>query len=156
MINSDAPANESKLRKLPLVAAIIALAGVVDAVYLTIHHYTAEAVPCGLEFDCGAVLNSPWAEVAGVPLAAFGVIGYLIALSLALFAAFNSGRLWSLFGVQATLMAVISAYLIHVQYSLIHAWCQYCLISAATSFTLFALYILSIFVKALTSDNKSL
>lgn len=139
------------LRKLPLVAAIVALAGIVDATYLTIHHYTAEAVPCGYEFDCGAVLTSQWAEISGVPLAAFGVIGYLIALSLALCAAFKNGRLWNLFGIQATLMAAISGYLIHLQYSYIHAWCQYCLLSAATSFTLFLLFIISLFFRSRTS-----
>ncbi|MFN0280268.1 MAG: vitamin K epoxide reductase family protein [Pyrinomonadaceae bacterium] len=146
MTDFDAPANQPKLRKLPLVAAIVAFAGLVDAVYLTIHHYTAEPVPCGLEFDCGVVLNSWWAEIGGVPLAAFGVLGYLTALSLALFAGFKNGRLWSLFGVQASLMAAVSGYLIYVQYALILAWCQYCLISAATSFTLFLLFIISLFV----------
>lgn len=148
MISSDVPGNIAKptIAKLPIAAAIVALAGLIDAVYLTVHHYTAEAVPCGADFDCGAVLNSPYAEVAGVPLAAFGAAAYFTAFSLALLTAFGNGGLWRVYGVQAALMAVASGYLIYVQYFLIHAWCQYCLISAATSFALFLLYIVSIFV----------
>ena len=144
------------MAKLPMAAAIVALVGLTDAVYLTIHHYTAEAVPCGLEFDCGAVLGSPYAEIAGIPLAAFGAAAYFTAFSLALLTAFGNGLTWKLYGVQATLMAVFSGYLIYVQYFLIHAWCQYCLVSAATSFTLFLLYIASIFVSLKKREHASI
>jgi uncharacterized membrane protein len=135
------------IAKLPLAAAIVSLLGLTDAIYLTIHHYTAEAVPCGLEFDCGAVLGSSYAEVFGIPLAAYGAAAYFLAFSLALFTAFGSRRLWPLFGLQTTLMAGFSLYLIYVQHYVIHAWCQYCLVSAATSFTLFLIYVASILVR---------
>lgn len=134
------------IAKLPIAASVVALVGLADAVYLTIHHYTAEAVPCGAEFDCGAVLNSSYAEIAGIPLAAFGAAAYFVAFSLALLTAFGERRMWKFYGVQASLMAAFSAWLIYVQYFFIHAWCQYCLVSAATSFTLFLLFIASIFV----------
>jgi uncharacterized membrane protein len=146
----------STVAKLPITAAIVALLGLADAIYLTIHHYTAEAVPCGLEFDCGAVLGSPYAEIAGVPLAAFGAAAYFAAFSLALFTAFGNQGLWKVFGIQATLMAVVSVYLIYVQYFLIHAWCQYCLVSAAISFTLFLLFIVSIFASGRRHNGTSL
>jgi uncharacterized membrane protein len=132
-------------RKLPAAAAVVALIGLADAVYLTVHHYTAEAVPCGADFDCGAVLTSSYAEIAGIPLAAFGAAAYFIAFSLALLTAFGRIWLWGWFGVQAILMAAFSAWLIYVQYALINAWCQYCLVSAATSFTLYLLYLISRF-----------
>ncbi|MBK8465525.1 MAG: vitamin K epoxide reductase family protein [Chloracidobacterium sp.] len=135
------------IAKLPFAAAIVALLGLADAIYLTIHHYTAEAVPCGLEFDCGAVLNSSYAEIAGVPLAAFGAAAYFAAFSLALLTAFGNRITWNLFGIQATMMAVVSGYLIYVQYAFINAWCQYCLISAGISFTLFLLFWVSALLK---------
>lgn len=158
MTRVDIPSNNARpvVAKLPIAAAIVALVGLTDAVYLTIHHYTAEAVPCGLEFDCGAVLGSAYAEVAGVPLAAFGAAAYFLAFSLALFTAFGNHGLWKIFGVQATLMAVVSAYLIYVQHYLIHAWCQYCLVSAATSFTLFLLYVVSILTSRRRHDAAPL
>src|SRR5258706_9716267 len=93
------------------------------------------------------VLTSPYAEVAGIPLAAFGAAAYFIAFSLALLTAFGDRRMWKLFGVQVTLMAAFSGWLIYVQAALIGAFCQFCLISAATTFSLFLLYLISIFLK---------
>jgi len=135
----------SGIAKLPLTASLVALVGLADAIYLTVHHYTAEQVPCGEGFDCGAVLNSPFAEIAGIPLAAFGAAAYFTAFCLAILTAFGRERLWMLFGLQAIFMAAFSGWLIYVQYALIHAWCQYCLISAATSFTLYLIYLASRF-----------
>ena len=133
--------------KLPILATLVALAGLADAIYLTVHHYTATPVPCGVAFDCEMVLTSPYAEIAGIPLAAFGALAYFAAFSLALLAAFGDRRMWKLFGVQVTLMAVFSGWLIYVQAALIGAFCQFCLISAATTLTLFVIYIVSIFAK---------
>jgi len=141
----------ARVVKLPLTAAIVALIGLADAVYLTVHHYTAEPVPCGAEFDCGAVLNSSYAEIAGIPLAAFGAAAYFTAFSLALLTVFGRASLWTLFGIQTILMAAFSAWLIYVQYALINAWCQYCLISAATTFTLYLIYLISRFLESRTS-----
>ena len=64
--------NNKTVAGLPLLAAVVAVIGLLDAVYLTIHHLTAETVPCGAGFDCGAVLSSEFAVIAGSPLAAFG------------------------------------------------------------------------------------
>lgn len=135
------------IAKLPVAAAVVSLFGLTDAVYLVIHHYTAQAVPCGLEFDCEAVLSSRFAEIEGIPLAAFGAAAYLTAFALAILSVFGKRVTWNMFGIQATMMALISGYLIYVQYHYIHAWCQYCLISAATSFTLFLLFLISMFMK---------
>ena len=136
----------STIVKLPLAASLVALVGLADSIYLTVHHYTAEPVPCGAEFDCGAVLTSSYSEIAGIPLAAFGAVAYFLAFSLALLTAFGRD-LWRLFGLLTIVMATFSIYLIYVQYALIHAWCQFCLISAATSFTLYLIYLVSLFIK---------
>ena len=149
MTQQDAAQDKPKWTrpKLPIAAAVVSLVGLVDAVYLTIHHYTAEAVPCGLEFDCEAVLGSRFAEIAGIPLAAFGATAYFVAFSLAILTAFGNRLTWHMFGIQATMMALVSGYLIYVQHSLIHAWCQYCLVSAGTSFTLFLLFLASVLLR---------
>ncbi len=149
MTNGEA-LNQNSARpgaKLPIAAALLALAGLADSIYLVVHHYTATPVPCGVAFDCEMVLTSPYAEVAGIPLAAFGAAAYFIAFSLALLTAFGDRRMWKLFGVQVTLMAAFSGWLIYVQAALIGAFCQFCLISAATTFSLFLLYLISIFLK---------
>ena len=135
----------NKIAKLPLAAALVALVGLADAIYLTINHYTGEKVPCSVTGGCEAVLTSAWSEIAGVPLAAFGAAAYFIAFSLAILAAFGNRLMWKVFGVVATLMAVFSVYLIYVQKFEIKEFCQYCLLSAATSMTLFLIALWSRF-----------
>lgn len=135
------------LPKLRIAAAIVALVGLADAVYLTVHHYTAEPVPCSLLEGCEMVLTSPYAEIAGIPLAAFGAAAYFVAFSLAVLAAYGDDRMWTLFGLQTIVMSAVTAWLIYVQAALIGAFCQFCLLSAATTFTLYVLYLISVFQK---------
>ena len=145
--------NKATIVKLPLAAAIVALFGLADSIYLTVHHYTAEPVPCSLLEGCEQVLTRSYAEIAGVPLAGFGAVAYFVAFSLALLAAFGDRRMWKLYGAQATVMAGFSGWLIYVQGVVIGAFCQFCLLSALSSLTLFLLFAASVFLK--TSEPAS-
>jgi uncharacterized membrane protein len=129
--------------KFAVIAAILSLVGIMDAVYLTVHHYSGEQVPCGVTGGCEMVLSSAYATVYGIPLAFFGAVAYFIAFSLALLTAFGNHKLWNLFGVQATLMACFSAWLIYVQAYQIQEFCQYCLVSAGVCFSLFMTFLVS-------------
>jgi len=137
--------SDNKIARLPLLAALVALVGLGDAIYLTIHHYTGEKVPCSVTGGCEAVLNSSYAEIGGIPLAAFGAAAYFIAFSLAVLAAFGNRLMWKLFGFQVTVMAIFSVYLLYVQKYEIREFCQYCLLSAAVCVTLFAIALFSRF-----------
>jgi len=139
------------LRKLPLVAGVVALVGLADSVYLSVKHFTAEPVPCSLVEGCEKVLTSPYAEVAGVPIAAAGAAAYFVAFALAVLAAYGDERMWKIFGGLATLMAGFSLWLIYLQAFVIGAFCQFCLISAASSLTLFLIFIASALVKKKTT-----
>jgi uncharacterized membrane protein len=132
------------MRAIRVIAAIIALIGIADAVYLTVHHYTAEAVPCTLTGGCEQVLTSEYAEIAGIPLAAYGAAAYFIAFSLVLLSIYGNRMAWTIFGVQVVLMAIFTGWLIYVQAALIGAFCQFCLLSAATTFTLTILFLISL------------
>ncbi len=137
--------SDNKIAKLPLSATFVALCGLADAIYLTIHHYTGEKVPCSISGGCEAVLSSSYAEIGGVPLAIFGAAAYFIAFSLAILAAFGNRLMWKLFGFQVTLMAAFSLYLLYVQKYEIREFCQYCLLSAAVCLTLFFIALFSRF-----------
>ena len=136
------PANNA-VAKLPLLAAVVALIGLADSIYLTIHHYTGEKVPCSIVEGCEQVLTSSYAEVAGYPLAAFGAIAYFIAFSLAILAAFGNRLMWTLFTAQVVLMTVFTGWLVYLQASVIGAFCQFCLLSAAITLTLFIIALVS-------------
>ncbi|MEJ7849490.1 MAG: vitamin K epoxide reductase family protein [Pyrinomonadaceae bacterium] len=129
---------------LKIIAVAAALGGLVDSVYLTVHHYTAEPVPCSIISGCETVLTSEYAEIGGVPLAALGTAAYFAAFSLALLAKFGNRTAWTIFGVQSVIMAAVTTWLLYLQASVIGAFCQFCLISAITSFTLLIVYIISV------------
>ena len=131
--------------KIQWAAAIVALFGLADAAYLTVKHYSGAKVPCSVITGCEQVLTSVYAEIFGVPLALFGAAAYFTAFSLAILAAFGNRLMWFLFGVQTALMMLFTVWLLYLQAFEIQAFCQFCLISAAVTVTLFILAVISKF-----------
>ncbi len=140
--------NRSAIAKLPLLAAIVALVGLADSVYLTLKHYTAEPVPCSIINGCEQVLTSSYAEMFGIPTAAFGIAAYLLAFLLAILTAFGKNQMWMPFGVLVSIMTIFTGWLIYLQANVIEAFCQFCLLSAATTFTLLIIFLISRFVRS--------
>src|SRR5690606_4484145 len=93
------------------------------------------------------VLTSRYAEIAGVPLAAIGGAAYFAAFALAVLAAFGDRRMWMLFGIHVSLMMAVTLWLLYLQAFVINAFCQFCLISAAVTTTMFVIYIVSRIVR---------
>jgi uncharacterized membrane protein len=143
MDNPQVESDTSAIAKLPLVAAFVALVGLGDGVYLTIKHLTDEPVPCTLVGGCEKVLTSEYAEIGGIPLAALGALAYFVAFSLAILAAFGNRKAWLVFGVQVVLMATFTVWLLYLQAYVIGAYCQFCLLSAATTFTMLIVFLVS-------------
>ena len=152
---TDNTDTKTPIAKLPAAAAIVALLGLADAIYLTVHHYTAAPVPCSITNGCEEVLTSQYAEIGGFPLAGFGALAYFIAFSLALLRVYGDRRMWDLFGILVTVMAIFSVWLFYLQARVIEAFCQFCLISAATTFTLFFIYLASLFLRWRAPDDSS-
>jgi uncharacterized membrane protein len=134
------------MKVIKLIVTALSLIGVADSIYLTVHHYTAEPVPCSLTSGCEQVLTSDYAEIAGIPLAAFGAAAYFIAFSFALLSLYGNKITWKLLGFQVVLMAAFTAWLLYVQAYLIGAFCQFCLLSALTTFSLLVVYLISFFL----------
>ena len=124
------------------VAALISLAGLADATYLTVQSLTGETLVCGGSADCFRVLGSVYARIAGIPVAAFGVVGYFRAFSLATFAAFRYARARKFFALTVWAMFVVTLWFLFVQAFMLHAFCRYCLFSAALVFVLAAVVVL--------------
>ena len=62
-------------------AIAVALAGLGIAGYLTLVHYTGGSPVCGIAHGCATVQASEYAELAGVPVALLGLLGYLAILA---------------------------------------------------------------------------
>ena len=118
---------------LDAAAALLALVGVADSVYLTVQHLLGNTLRCTLTSGCSEVLGSPYASVAGVPLAAFGAVAYFAAFSLATLSAFGYTKARTLLAVLVAAMFAVTLWLLYLQAFVLQAFCQYCLLSAAVT-----------------------
>ncbi|HUP01354.1 MAG TPA: vitamin K epoxide reductase family protein [Gemmatimonadota bacterium] len=119
-------------------ARAIALAGFLDAMYLTASHYAGSALACGPGGGCDIVTASRYATVGDVPIAAIG-LGYYVLVNLLVWtpaASLGRGATALLLGITGAATAV-SGVLVYLQAAVIHAWCQFCLLSAAITLGLF-------------------
>jgi uncharacterized membrane protein len=113
------------MSRLTLVVAALSVVGAVIAGYLTWVHY-AELQPfcVGGGGACERVQSSPYAELAGVPVAVLGLAGYLAVLASLALPDRSTTTFLALVG------AGFSAYLTYVELNVIHAVCQWCVASA--------------------------
>lgn len=126
----------SRRRTLFIAASLLALVGLVDAIYLTIKHLSGEGVQCTVTTGCEEVLTSAYATIGGYPLAALGAVAYFTAFSLATLALFGYRTAQTFLFYLVAVMLLTSLFLIYVQAFVIRHWCQYCLLSAAVTFCL--------------------
>jgi uncharacterized membrane protein len=121
--------------------AIVAVAGLADATYLTVQALTGETLTCGGSPDCFRVLGSSYAKLGGIPLAMLGALAYFSAFTLATFAAFGYSWAPKFLALIAGAMFLMTLWLLYVQAFLLHAYCRYCLFSAAITFLIAGLLI---------------
>ena len=135
------------LRRDPLrgVGAVLALLGVAVAGYLTYVHYAGIDPACTGGGGCEKVQTSQWSELAGVPVALLGLLGYSAILAALLTWAGEAGRLAVL--VAAWLGLAFSVYLQYRALASVDATCVWCLGSAAVM-TLLTVVVTARFVLA--------
>jgi uncharacterized membrane protein len=136
------------------VAALFALAGLADATYLTVQYLTGETAVCGGSPDCFRVLGSVYAHIGRIPVAGIGALAYFTAFSCATFAAFEYARAQKFFVYIVWAMFAATLWFLFVQAFLLHAFCRYCLFSAAIVFLLTGLVVASPGAR-LTEQNSS-
>ncbi len=130
------PSPERCTIRIYAAAALLSLLGLADAIYLTVEHVTGQSVPCTIIAGCSEVLSSSYAVVAGIPLALIGATAYFSVFSLATLATFGYRVASTLLTPLVVSMFVVSLWLIYLQAFVIHAFCQFCLLSAAITLSL--------------------
>jgi uncharacterized membrane protein len=115
-------------RRLRVAIAVLSVAGLAVATYLTYVHY-ADVKPFCVAGGggCEKVQTSDYAKLAGIPVAVLGLIGYLVILGSALVRG-DPGRLTG--AVVALAGFGFSAYLTWRELFTIDAVCQWCVASA--------------------------
>jgi uncharacterized membrane protein len=123
-------------RRLRLAMAVVGVAGLAIAGYLTWTHYAGIRPVCLASGGCERVQTSSYARLAGVPMALIGVAGYAAILgTLALRG--ESGLVLS--ALAALVGFGFSAYLTYLEVFTIDAVCQWCVASAIAMTALAAL-----------------
>jgi uncharacterized membrane protein len=129
-----------------MTMALLALVGVFIGTYLTLFHYgVIGTLACGVG-SCETVQASKWSMLLGLPVAAWG-LGFYALMVLLTFASIQprwaESRRLSLAILLLTAWGVLfSSWLTYLEAQVIHAWCQWCVISACVVAAMFVLALL--------------
>lgn len=119
---------------LPWMQMGLALAGAGVAGYLTWSKLRGEGLLCIGFRGCDLVNNSPYAELLGVPVAAWGLGAYLalFLLGLPLWESRDAVRPWVVALSFALALGgwLFSMYLTAIEAFVLRAWCSWCVTSA--------------------------
>ena len=129
------------MRIIHTLTALVALFGLCEATYLTVLALTGETAVCGGSAGCFQVLGSSYARIGGIPVAGVGALAYFSVFTFATFAAFGYGLARRFLALTVLLMFLFTLWLLSVQAFMLHAFCRYCLVSAAMVFLLAGLVV---------------
>jgi uncharacterized membrane protein len=127
-------------------ALALSLAGAVVAGYLTWVHYDISVLTCRIG-DCHTVQTSPYATIGSIPIALLGVGMFLAIAMLAVVRWRRPALRWP-----ATFAAFMLAfggvlyfgYLTYLEVAIIGAICQWCVLAAGLTGTLFVVEIIAV------------
>lgn len=127
-------------------ALVLTLAGIADTVYLAFSHYKnytdiAFASFCAISkaVNCDTVSQSPWSILLGIPVAFWGLAGYVLFLIFLIPVGGNSENnrpLWSVLFVLALLYSLAAVFFGYISAVEIQSYCILCLLSYSISFSL--------------------
>jgi vitamin-K-epoxide reductase (warfarin-sensitive) len=105
---------------------LLSLLGFIAASLALREHYREYGdAPCDINahWDCGVVNHSPYAMIGVIPVAAVGMLGYILMGALAFMRSYRLLLVPTLAGLS------FSFYLAHIEKDILGVWCIYCVIS---------------------------
>lgn len=126
------PDNKKMSSYLRVFAIVLGLIGLAVSIYLLYAKLNNAFVICGVS-TCGVVNSSKYSYLLGIPVSAYGVLFYLSIIGLLILKKYKLLFILSILGV------IFSAYLTALEIFVIHAWCQWCVLSAWLTLALFAI-----------------
>ncbi|MFZ1141876.1 MAG: vitamin K epoxide reductase family protein [Candidatus Sulfotelmatobacter sp.] len=111
------------MKYLLLILAVLGV--IVSSLALREHYRTYGDAPCSINerWDCGVVNHSPYAMLAGIPVAAVGIAGYFLMGALAFL------RSYRLLLVPTFAGLAFSLHLANIEAHVLGVWCVYCVAS---------------------------
>ena len=118
----------------------VALVGLMDAGYLAWAAAMNVAPGCTFIHGCDIVAASPLSHFLGVPWGFYGVAFYFVAMAFALWGLSSRAAPAPLYlRFIGTVGFLMSLYFLYLQPFVIHAWCEFCLLSGLTATLIFIL-----------------
>ncbi len=135
-------------KKLYWGSVALAAIGLAVSVYMTIYKLLDNDALCLGSGDCSTVNASPYSEIYGIPVAAVGVLGYLVILVLLLLETRGNKLLaangpLAVFGLSVGGFA-FTVYLVYLEIYIIKALCPFCVASQLTMTILFVLSLIRV------------
>jgi uncharacterized membrane protein len=126
-----------------MLIAVLSLAGIFLATYLTLYKLGyIESLACGTG-SCETVQASRWATLLGQPVALWGLGFYIAMFAVSVAGTFERFAESRAIGIALALMSgwgvLFSGWLTYVEIARLHAICRFCVGSAAIVVVLFAL-----------------
>lgn len=126
--------NKAVPRWFAISLLVIALIGLADAGFLAFEHLRGVPPPCGAGSQCEVVTTSDYAQILGIPVAYLGTLYYLFIAVLCVLYFDKKNPAWiRLASVVTPIGLIMSLWFVGVQAFILHAFCYYCLGSAASS-----------------------
>jgi uncharacterized membrane protein len=127
------------------VSIALVVLGLLVSIYMVIYKVTSNNAMCLGSGDCSTVNASRYSEVYGIPVAVFGVLGYL-----AILATHYSENRNRFFKQNSTLMIfgmaltgfLFTVWLIYVEVALLKALCPFCVTSQTAMTIIFIIAVI--------------
>lgn len=127
------------------ITVVLALVGTYIAGLLSLEKAMNLQLPCGASNDCALISNHPTGFWIGIPVAYFGLIGYLFILVTAMYRSINGIRDYKELITMGLIFSAIgtlaSFYLQYTSLVVLKKFCPYCFASAVTMTSLLAAHL---------------
>jgi uncharacterized membrane protein len=112
-------------RNLRIAIIVLCAIGIADSIYLASIHFESVPLVCSSSgvVDCSQVLHSKYSEIAGIPVALFGLAWFVVMALLALRPIGWAALAWTGIGVASVI------YLVYVELFRIDKICLWCTVA---------------------------
>ncbi len=119
---------------------ILSFLGFLDAAYLSSHALLGTPLKCTITNSCATIASSPYSTIVGIPVPVIGVFFYLgIFFGAMVYREFGGEKVIRAISLLTVCGFLMSIWLIIVQLFIEKTICEYCMLSAAISITLFVI-----------------
>lgn len=135
-------------KKLFYASVVLSVVGLAVSIYMTVYKLSGNDGMCLGSGDCSTVNASVFSEVNGIPVAVFGIVGYVAILAVHFFEyrsiSFKNNATLMIFGMALTGF-LFTLWLVYVELVLLKAICPFCVTSQIAMTLVFIIAVVRLF-----------